>query len=174
MENIQSILSCPTLKNVNMLRGFVGLCTYYRKFVKGFSQLTTPFTNITNKGAFCWTKNAEKSFHNMKQEMSSFLLLSLPYFTQHFVLESDASNEDIGHALMKNQHPFCYKSINLQPHECNYSIYDMKILSIMHPLEKFQQYLVGNKFVVKTNHNGLKHFLSQKELSCTKISGSTK
>jgi hypothetical protein len=46
-----------------------------------------------------------------------------------------------------------------------YSIYDKEMLVIMHALTKFRQYLVGNKFVVKTDHNSLKYFLEQKDLS---------
>jgi hypothetical protein len=45
---------------------FLGLCTYYRKFVKGFSQLTTPLTNITNKGDLSWVDEAHETFKNMK------------------------------------------------------------------------------------------------------------
>jgi hypothetical protein len=46
-----------------------------------------------------------------------------------------------------------------------YSIYDKEMLAIMHALTKFRQYLVGNKFVVKTDHNNLKYFLEQKDLN---------
>jgi hypothetical protein len=46
-----------------------------------------------------------------------------------------------------------------------YSIYEKEMLAIMHALIKFRQYLVGNKFVVKTDHNSLKYFLEQKDLN---------
>ena len=96
MDKIQAILDYPTPKNVTMLRGFVGLCTYYTKFVKGFSQLTNPLTDITNKGAFYWAKEDEKSFNKMKEVIRSFLVLALPYFTQPFVLECDVPLKVLG------------------------------------------------------------------------------
>jgi hypothetical protein len=54
---------------------------------------------------------------------------------------------------------------NLNESEIIYPIYDKEMLAIMHALTKFRQYLVGNIFVVKTNHNSLKYFLDQKDLN---------
>ena len=57
-ENIQAIKDWCEPRNVIEIRGFVGICTYYRKFVKGFSQLAAPLTDLTKKGAFHWTPTA--------------------------------------------------------------------------------------------------------------------
>ena len=92
-------------------------------------------------------------------------MLALPDFTLPFVLECDASGEGIGVALMQEGHPIVFKSWNLSQPERLYSIYDKEMLAIMHALAKFRQYLVGNKFMVKTDHNSLKYFLEQKDLS---------
>ena len=54
-EKIRAIREWPESKNVTELQGFVGICTYYWKFVKGFSQLVAPLTDLTKKGAFSWT-----------------------------------------------------------------------------------------------------------------------
>ena len=51
---IRAILEWPSPKNIIELRGFNGICTYYRKFVKGFSKLTSPLTDMTNKDDFKW------------------------------------------------------------------------------------------------------------------------
>jgi hypothetical protein len=66
---------------------------------------------------------------------------------------------------MQGGHPIVYESRKLSQLERLYSIYDKEMLAIMHALTKFRQYLVGNKFVVKTDHNSLKYFLEQKDLS---------
>jgi hypothetical protein len=57
-EKIKEIIEWPTPRNLTELKIFLGLCTYYMKFVKGFSQLTTPLTDLTKKGAFSWTHEA--------------------------------------------------------------------------------------------------------------------
>jgi hypothetical protein len=80
-EKIRAIIEWPTPRNVTELKSFLGLCTYYRKFVKGFSQLTMPLTNLTKKGAFIRIKKAHETFEKMKQVMSSCPVLALPDFT---------------------------------------------------------------------------------------------
>jgi hypothetical protein len=51
-KKIKAILDWPTPKNIIELKGFFGLCSYYRRFVKGFLQLRAPLTDLTKKGAY--------------------------------------------------------------------------------------------------------------------------
>ena len=60
---------------------------------------------------------------------------------------------------MQNRHPIVYESHKLRGPKILYTIYDKEMLAIMHALAKFRQYLVGAKFVVRTDHNSLKYFL---------------
>ena len=66
---------------------------------------------------------------------------------------------------MQGGHPIVFESQKLSQPKRLYSIYDKEMLAIMHDLTKFRQYLVGSKFVVKTDHNSLKYFLEKKDLS---------
>ena len=97
--------------------------------------------------------------------MSSCLVLAFPDFTKTFVLDCDGSGEGIGVVLMQERNPIAYERRKLHPHERLYSIYDKEMLAIMHALDKLWQYLVGSKFIVKTDHNNISHFLTQKELN---------
>ena len=108
MEKIRAIRDWPTPKTVRELKGFLGLCTYYRRYVKGFSQFSTPLTDLTKKGAFTWTELAQKTFEEMKVIMSSCSVLALPDFSQPFVVECDASWEGLGAVLMQNHHPIAF------------------------------------------------------------------
>ena len=85
--------------------------------------------------------------------MSSCPVLALPDFSQPFVVECDASGEDLRAVLMQNYHPIAFESRKLKNYERHYSIYDKEMLAILHALRKFRQYLVGNKFKIKTDHN---------------------
>ena len=107
----------------------------------------------------------QETFEQMKEVMSSCLVLALPDFSQPFVLECDASGEGIGAVLTQNHHPIAFESRKLQNYERSYSIYDKEMLAIMHALAKFRPYLVGNRFKVKTDHNSLRYFLDQKGLN---------
>jgi hypothetical protein len=101
----------------------------------------------------------------MKEVMGTCRVLALPDFTLPFLLECDTFDEGIGAVLMQGGHPIVFKSQKLSQLERLYSIYDKEMLAIMHAVTKFRQYLVGNKFMVKTDHNSLKYFLEQKDLS---------
>jgi hypothetical protein len=155
----------PTPKTLTKLRGFLGICTYYRKFVKGFSQLCAPLTDLTKKGAFKWNEEAQMTMDKMKKVMSTCPVLALPNFNLPFTLECDASGEGIGAILMQNRHPLSYESRKLRGPELLYTIYEKEMLAIMHALAKFRQYLVGARFVVKSDHNNLKYLLEQKDLN---------
>ena len=120
------------------LRGFIGICTYYRKFVKSFSQLVAPLTDLKRKGAFSWSDTTQRAFDSLKEVMSSCPVLVLPDFSQPFVLECDASRERIDAVLMQGGHPIAFESQKLLLHERLYSIYDKEMLAIMHALAKFR------------------------------------
>jgi hypothetical protein len=164
-DKIRAIMDWSTPRNVTELRSFFRLCSYYRWFVRGFPQLGAPLKYLAKHGAFIWTEKSQESFDHKKEVMGTCPVLALPDFTLPFVLECDASGEGIGAVLMQEGHPIVFESWNIIQPERLYSIYDKEMLAIMHALTKFRQYLVGSKFVVKIDHNSLKYFLEQKDLS---------
>ena len=109
------------------------------KFVKGFSQLCAPLTNLTRKGAFKWSDEAQLTFEKMKKVMRTCPVLTLPYFSHPFILECDASGEGVAVVLMQNMHPIAFERRKLRGHELLYIIYDKGMLVIMHALAKFRQ-----------------------------------
>ena len=109
-ENIRAIRDWPKPKNVTELQGFVGIYTYYRKFVKGFSQLAASLTDLTKKGAFSCTETVQRAFDKLKEVMSNCPVLALLDFTQPLILECDASGEGVGAVLMQGRHPIDFKS----------------------------------------------------------------
>jgi hypothetical protein len=141
------------------LKGFWGIYFYYKRFVKELSQLCAHLTDLTRKEAFKWSPEAQLTFDKMKKVMSMCPVLALPDFAQPFTIECDASGEGIGVVLMHNRHPIVYERRKLRGPELLYTIYDKEMLAIMHALDKFRQYLVGEKYVVRTDHNNLKYFL---------------
>jgi hypothetical protein len=130
-EKIPAIMEWPTPKTLIELREFLGMCTYYRKFVKGFSQLCAPLTDLTKKGAFKWSEEAQNTMDKMKKVMSTCPVLALPDFILPFTLECDASGEGIGVVLMQNRHPLACESRKLRGPELLYNIYDKEMLAIM-------------------------------------------
>ena len=97
--------------------------------------------------------------------MTSTQTLVAPNFMKTFILECDASGTCLGAILMQDKHPIAFERRKLKPSEQTKSTYDKEMLAIMNALSRWQQYLFGAKFLVKTDHNNLKYFLTQKNLS---------
>ena len=91
--------------------------------------------------------------------MLSCPVLALSDFTKPFELQCDALGDGIGEVLMQERHPITFKSRKFLGVERSYSIYNREMLSIMHALAKFRSYLVGGRFVIKTDHNSIKYFM---------------
>ena len=85
-KNIKAIREWPKPKTLTQLRGFLGLCSYYRRFVKNFSKMASPLTDLTKKGNFGWNEAAQKAFEELKERMSPCPVLAVPDFTQPFEL----------------------------------------------------------------------------------------
>jgi hypothetical protein len=112
-EKIRAFLDWPMPRNVIELRSFFRLCSYYRQFVRGSSQLGAPLTDLTKHGAFIWTEKSQEAFDHMKEVMCTCPMLPLLDFTFPFVLECDASGEGICAILMQGGHPIVFESLKL-------------------------------------------------------------
>lgn len=151
--------------NLTQLRGFLGLCGFYRRFVNGYSRHAAPLTDLTKKGDFVWTPEAHKCFEMFERLMTTCPILALPNFMKPFELKFDSSGEGIGAVLMGDKHSIAFERRKLGGPKRGYSIYDKEMLAIMYALAKFKQYLVGSKFIVKIEQNSLRHFLGQQDLN---------
>ncbi|GFW35995.1 hypothetical protein TNCV_4928591 [Trichonephila clavipes] len=90
--------NCPT--DVHQLRSFLGLCTYYRKFVKNFSTIARPLHKLTEeKQKFIWTVDCNNAFNKLKDALTSASILAYPEIGKQFILDTNASHESIGAVL---------------------------------------------------------------------------
>lgn len=98
---IQAIVEWPTPTNVSQVCSFMGLASYYRRFVKDFSRVAHPITSLQKKGKkFIWTEKCEEAFQKLKECLTSAPILAVPDPTRDFVVCIDASLEGIGVVLM--------------------------------------------------------------------------
>ncbi|GFY02359.1 retrovirus-related Pol polyprotein from transposon opus [Trichonephila clavipes] len=114
-------------ENLRELRSFLGLCTYYRKFVKGFSNIARPLHKLTeSKQKFQWTKECEDSFLQLKEALTSSPILIYPQPDKPFILDTDASNESVGAVLSQEidgqERVVAYWSKCLSKPERNYCV----------------------------------------------------
>jgi hypothetical protein len=120
-----------------------------------------PLTTLLKKNAFSWTPTTDQSFQALKDAMYTTLVLSLPDFTKTFVLECDASRRGIGAVLMQDGQPLAFTSKQLLDRYLGQSIYEIEILVILHAMDLWRPYLLGQCFQIKMDHQSLKYFLEQ-------------
>ena len=166
MSKIKAILDWPTPETVTDVRSFLGLCSFYRKFVCWFSEIAAPMTDLTKKDRkFDWDDNAEKAFNRLKTAMVTAPVLQLPDFDREFVVTTDASEIWVGAILQQNfvygLQPVCYESRKLNPAETRYSAYERELLGITWAVGKWRHYLSGRHFIVQTDHDSLKNLPNQ-------------
>ncbi|RVE48499.1 hypothetical protein evm_006810 [Chilo suppressalis] len=161
---LEAIRNYPISKSVKNVRSFVGMCSYYRRFVPDFSNLIHPLTKLTsiNRGSkvkFYWTANADISFKKLKEVMTSAPVLQCPNFEKPFSIHCDASGVGVVSVLMQDDddddghpHPIAYFSKLLSKREQNYSVTERELLAVLLSIEHFRPYNEGTEFSIVTDH----------------------
>ena len=157
----------PTPCDVTAVRQFIGLTSYYRRFVPNFSNIASPLRALTKKNAvFKWSSECQSAFERMKQMLTTAPILAYPKFgpDAEFVLETDASGIGLGAVLSQQPdgmlHPIAYASRSLDSSERNYGITELETLAVVWAARYFRPYLLGHRTIVYTDHSACVSVLS--------------
>lgn len=176
-EKVKIIRQWPLPNTVFQLRQFLGFVNYYRRFIKNCSNLTKDLENVlknsfnkvtgVKKGdtsLLTWCDTAKISFTKLKNALCSAPCLSYPKRDETFILDTDASHYAIGSVLSQvidgEERVISYASRKLSKAEVKYCITRKELLSVHYFVTYFRQFLLGRKFVVRTDHRALKWLLS--------------
>ena len=145
-RSVDAVKSWPIPTNISELRSFLGLASYYRKFVKDFSAIASPLTALLHKDkTYLWENQQQLAFDQLKQCLVSAPVLILPDPTKPFTVTTDASDLAIGAILSqdhgKGEQPIAYESRKLFPVEQNYTTHEKELLAIVHAIKLWHIYL---------------------------------
>ena len=148
-KKIKAAKEFPTAVNLKQPRSFLGLASYYRRFICNFTKVANPLFALTKKGVvYEWTKQCQDVFERLKDLLTTSPILAFPNFSKGFLLATDASGIEIGAVLSQVQEdgsirPIAYASHTLQKHECNYAVTELEALEVVWAVKHFRSYLDG-------------------------------
>jgi hypothetical protein len=142
---------------------FLGLAGYYRKFVRHFSIISRPLTNLLKKNTmFIWTSEHDAAFSALKPALSTAQVLALPDFSVPFAIETDASANGVGAVSTQRGHPLAFISKALGPRTMGLSTYEKEYLAILVAVEQWRHYLQYGEFLIRTDQKSLIHLHGQR------------
>ncbi|KAG1514733.1 hypothetical protein G6F45_011487 [Rhizopus arrhizus] len=167
-SKIQKIIDYPIPQTVTQIRGFLGLASYYRRFIKNFAAIARPLHDQTKTlKKIPWTDKTTQSFLTLKGLLTTAPVLSRPDFSKPFILVTDASKLGLGCILTQldadgKEHPVIYASRSLKSSEVNYAATKLECLAVVWAVKMFRPYLLGEKFTIMTDHSALTGLLKAK------------
>lgn len=179
-DKIIALKDFPEPKNLKDLRSFLGLSSYYRRFVYDYARIARPLTKLlkgedgkgqiskhmSKKHVITFNENEKDTFEKMKEILTSDDILIYPDFSQDFHLTTDASDYAIGAVLSQGpigkDRPITYISRTLNSAEENYATNEKEMLAIIWSLQKLRNYLYTAKINILTDHQPLTFALSNK------------
>ncbi|CAK1580245.1 unnamed protein product [Parnassius mnemosyne] len=166
-EKIAAVKEWPVPKDKTQVTAFLGLCSYYRRFVKNFADIAKPLHKLTEeKRHFCWDQSYDIAFQELKNSLCKTPILGYPDAGKEFIVDTDVSDIGLGSVLSQRNGDqeivISYFSKSLSKPERNYCVTRRELLAGVKSLQHFSKYLLGRKFHLRTDHAALKWLLQFK------------
>lgn len=170
-SKIEAVENFPEPKNVHEVRQFIGLASYFRKFIKDFSIIARPLTELTRKTVtWKWSVDEQQAFETLKSKLVQRPVLALynPQFKTE--LHTDASKIGLAGILLQKEHdsaplkPIAFYSRKTTLDEQKFHAYDLETLAVVTSLNRFRVYLLGIEFTIVTDCNALRATFSKRDI----------
>nr|GEV97281.1 putative reverse transcriptase domain-containing protein [Tanacetum cinerariifolium] len=162
---IKAIQDWESSTKVMKFRSFLGLVNYYRRFIMGYSAIASPLTDLLKKNkAWIWDEECQAAFGSLKKAVMKEPVLRLPDVSMPFELHTDASKFSIGGVLMQCRHPISFESQKLNDTERKYTVQEKEMTRVVHFLRIWRHYLLGLRFMIKTDNIATSYSQTQKKL----------
>ncbi|KAJ8357694.1 hypothetical protein SKAU_G00204880 [Synaphobranchus kaupii] len=167
-SKVAAVRDWPVPGNVGELRSFLGLASYYRRFVRDFATLASPLHRLTDKcRPFVWQEGQSMAFDQLRAARTKAPVLAYPDTQRPFIVDTDASNTGVGAVLSQEdedgERVVAYYSRALGKAERNYCVTRRELLAVVRALHHFRPYLQGSHFLLRTDHASLTWLLNFKD-----------
>ncbi|KAM6587489.1 hypothetical protein CsatA_019647 [Cannabis sativa] len=165
---VSTIENLPPPISVKGVRSFLGHAGFYRRFIKDFSKVAKPLSNLLASGVpFEFGKDCLEAFQILKEKLISAPIVTTPNWELPFEIMCDASDYAIGAVLGQRVdkvfRTIYYASKTLNDAQLNYATTEKEMLAIVFACDKFRPYLIGNKVIVYTDHSAIKYLMTKKD-----------
>jgi len=170
-HKVKAILDWEPPKSVSALRSFLGLASYYRKFIKNFVKITAPLTNLLKKSAMTyeWEGACDEAFETLKGILVKALVLKLPDFDKDFEIHFDSFEFAIGGILVQERRPVAFESKKLSETERRWPTHEKEMWVVIHCFKTWGHYIGSKDVVVWIDNVTLKYFATQPKLSSKQV-----
>ena len=164
---MEAVQNWPVPKNITEVRSYLGLCSYYRRFIPSFSSRASPINRLLEAGrTFDWTEECQAAFEDLKSALTGEELMAYPLDQGLYILDTDASASAVGATLSQLQwceksqkmeeFPIAYASKSMTKSQRQYCATRRELLAIVVFVQQFRHFLLGRQFVVRTDHSALR------------------
>ncbi|GJY84859.1 reverse transcriptase domain-containing protein [Tanacetum coccineum] len=165
---IDVIAKLPYPTNIKGVRSFLGHTGFYHRFIKDFSMISKPMTQLLMKDAkFDFLDDCKKAFNILKEKLTTTPIIISPDWNAPFELMCDASDFAVGVVLGQRIDekfkPIYYASKTLNNAQEHYTTIEKELRAVVFSFDKFRPYLILSKTVVYTDHSALKYLLSKQD-----------
>ena len=167
-SKIEVIQKFPVPRSESEVESFLGLASYYRRFVPKFAEIARLLHKASETSTkFEWTPGAQDAFESSKLKFASTPILAFPCPKEPFILYTYASQFPMGAELAQVQdgkeRAICYASKSLSKSQTKYSATHRELLALVTFTRHFRHYLFGQKFTIVTDHCALQWLHSFKD-----------
>lgn len=172
LTKVEAVRDFPRPDNVTKLRAFLGLASFYRRFIHNFASIARPLHNLLKKGADVqrdWNQSHEIAMMELKTKLTSTPVLVSDDGVSKIELYTDASIKGIGAVLMLEEErglqPVVFISRRLTPAEEKYHSNELECLALVWALNKLRHHVYGRPLTIKTDSSVLRWLSQKKDLS---------
>ncbi|KAK1606374.1 hypothetical protein QYE76_030047 [Lolium multiflorum] len=165
---VEAIEKMPYPRDVKGIRSVLGHAGFYRRFIKDFSKISKPLTNLLQKDVpFVFDDDCKEAFETLKKALTTAPVVEPPDWNLPFKIMCDASDFAVGAVLGqrvdKKLNVIHYASKTLDAAQRNYATTEKELLAVVFACDKFRPYIVDSKVTIHTDHAAIRYLMTKKD-----------